>query len=71
MLDDRMNMMMNMKHRPSSVNDNLSEEEAMEIFNELLDIIMSHNISYEMATKIAISFSTAFQMGLVELQKRR
>lgn len=45
----------------------IDEKEAMDIYNELLQVLRDHNVTYSCAYKIALSFSYAFTVGAVEL----
>lgn len=66
-------MLMNMdKHNsglriPEQVKGDVPEKEALEIFNEMIDVLKSHKVSYECACRLSIALSSAFISGAVEL----
>ena len=45
----------------------ISEKEALSIFNEIVEVMKSHNISYQCACRISIALNEAFLTGAVEL----
>lgn len=45
----------------------ITEEEALRIFNEIVDIFKKHNVTYQCACRLAIALSEAFITGAVEL----
>lgn len=45
----------------------LSEKETIEIYNEILQILIKHNVSYKCALNISISLMYAFMTGAAEL----
>ncbi len=49
------------------VKNEISEKEAIEIYNELLEVLIKHNISYKCGCNIAVSLMYAFISGAVEL----
>jgi len=49
------------------IKDELSEKEMIQIYNELIEILANHNVSYKCALNIAISLTYAFMTGAVEL----
>lgn len=57
----------NSKIERPPVKDDLTEAEAMQIYNELIEVIVKHNVSYKNACRIAVSLSEAFLIGAVEL----
>lgn len=64
------NQLLNRLPSRYEVNPDISEEEIMEIYNEMIQIMIAHNVTFEMATKIATSFAYAFQMGEMELRTK-
>jgi hypothetical protein len=52
---------------PVEVKDDLTEEESIKIYNEVLDVFVNHNISYRNACRLSVALSTAFLTGAVEL----
>lgn len=55
--------------RPTIKND-ISDEEAMKIFNEVIDIYKRHNITYECALRITMALNESFIQGAVELYEQ-
>ena len=49
------------------IKDDLNEEDALKVYNEVLDIMVKHNLSYRNACRIAIALAEAFLTGAVEL----
>lgn len=52
------------------VKPDISEEEALEIFNEIVEIYKSHNVSYQCACRLSIALNEAFMTGAVELYNK-
>lgn len=52
------------------VKSDVSEKEAMQIYNEIIDIYKSHNVSYQCACKLSLALNHAFMTGAVELYNR-
>ena len=52
------------------IKSDITEEEALEIFNEILDIYKKHNVSYQCACRLSIALNEAFMTGAVELYKQ-
>lgn len=50
-----------------NIKTDVSEKEAMEIFNELLQVYQQHNVSYQCACRISLAMNEAFMCGAVEL----
>lgn len=48
----------------------ISEEEALAIFNEIVDIYKKHNVSYQCACRLSIALNEAFMTGAVELYRQ-
>lgn len=57
------------KKPEKTVKDDISEEEAVKIFNEIVDLLASHEVSYACACRISIALTDAFITGAVELYK--
>ncbi len=51
------------------IRDELSEKEAMQVFEEMLDIFRKHNVSYKCAMCLSLALSEAFTTGAVELYR--
>jgi hypothetical protein len=47
----------------------VSPDEAMEIFRELLDVYVKHDVSYQCACKISLAFNEAMMTGAVEIAR--
>ena len=45
-------------------------KEAMEIYNEIINVYKSHNVSYQCACKLSLSLNYAFITGAVELYNK-
>lgn len=45
----------------------LDEKEALQIFNEVVEVYRKHNVSYQCACKLTIALNEAFLSGAVEL----
>lgn len=58
------------KRSSTEVKADVSEKEAMDIFNEIVDVCSRHNLSYQCACRIIIALNEAFLTGAVELYKR-
>lgn len=52
---------------PKEIKDDLTEEEAIKIYDELLTVIANHNVSYRNACRISVALANAFLTGAVEL----
>ena len=68
-------MLSHMKPKQSSLSDNnndkvkadITEKEALEIFNEIIGIYRKHNVSYQCACRLSLALNHAFISGAVEL----
>lgn len=49
------------------IHNELSEDEAIQIYNELVQVLANHNVSYRCALNISISLMYAFMTGAAEL----
>lgn len=49
------------------IKNDITEKEALEIFNEIVDIYKKHNVSYQCACRLSIALNDAFLTGAVEL----
>lgn len=49
--------------------DDLNPKEALEVANEILDILSKHNLSYKNAYRISLALTTALAEGGIELYK--
>ena len=52
------------------VKPDITEKEALEIFNEIIDIYKKHNVSYHCACRLSIALNEAFMTGAVELYNK-
>ena len=76
--DEIMGYMLSNAYKKSSLMDNkrdkikadITEKEALEIFNEILDIYKKHNVSYQCACRLSIALNEAFMTGAVELYQQ-
>lgn len=49
------------------IKNDISETEALQIFNEIVDIYKKHNVSYQCACRLSLALNDAFWTGAVEL----
>ena len=49
------------------IKEEISEEEAIKIYNELIAVLSEHNLSYKCAYNIVISLFYSFMVGAAEL----
>ena len=54
----------------NNVKKDVSMKEAMEIYNEIINVYKSHNVSYQCACKLSLSLNYAFITGAVELYNK-
>ena len=54
----------------NEVKQDVSEKEAMEIYNEIVAIFVKHNISYQCACRLSLAMNNALLTGAVELYNR-
>lgn len=67
-------MLSHMKPKQSKLSDgknevksDIGEKEALEIFNEIIEIYKKHNVSYQCACRLSLALNHAFISGAVEL----
>lgn len=73
--DEIMEYMLSNAHKKSHLMDSnhdtikadITEKEALEIFNEIIEIYKKHNVSYQCACRLSIALNEAFMTGAVEL----
>lgn len=73
--DDIMGYMLSNAHKKSHLMDSkhdtiksdITEEEALQIFNELIAVYQKHDVSYQCACRLSIALNEAFMTGAVEL----
>ena len=53
--------------KPNTIKPDITEKEALEIFNEIVDIYKKHNVSYQCACRLSLALNEAFLSGAVEL----
>lgn len=74
--DEIMGAMLSNAHRDAmmgnvpQVKSDVDEEEALKIFNEVLEVYKRHNVSYQCATRITMALNEAFISGAVELYRQ-
>lgn len=56
--------------KPVTIKSDISEKEALEIFNEIVDIYKKHNVSYQCACRLSLALNEAFLTGAVELYQQ-
>ena len=54
----------------TSTKQDISEQEALQIFNEIVELLASHEVSYSCACRISIALTDAFINGAVEMYNR-
>ncbi len=59
-----------MKPRETPVKAEISTDEALQIFNEILDLFRSHDISYQCACRLTVSLAHSFLVGAAELYEK-
>ena len=57
-------------NKKDKIKSDITENEALEIFNEIVDIYKKHNVSYQCACRLSIALNEAFMTGAVELYKQ-
>ena len=57
-------------NKPVTIKSDISEKEALEIFNEIVDIYKKHNVSYQCACRLSLALNEAFLTGAVELYQQ-
>ena len=55
--------------KPDTIKSDITEKEALEIFNEIVEIYKKHNVSYQCACRLSLALNEAFLSGAVELYK--
>lgn len=60
------------RHRNESepIRNDITEEEALRIFNEIVEVYKKHNVSYQCACRLSMALNEAFITGAVELYAR-
>ena len=53
--------------KPNTIKSDITEKEALEIFNEIVEIYKKHNVSYQCACRLSLALNEAFLSGAVEL----
>ena len=53
--------------KPDTIKLDITEKEALEIFNEIVEIYKKHNVSYQCACRLSLALNEAFLSGAVEL----
>lgn len=66
----KMNKRDSMKPHKPEVKAELSEDEALAIFNEVIKVYRQHNISYQCACRVTMALNEAFITGAVELYRQ-
>ena len=50
-----------------TIKSDITEKEALEIFNGIVEIYKKHNVSYQCACRLSLALNEAFLTGAVEL----
>lgn len=58
------------KYEKNETKADVSEQEALEIFNQIVEIYKQHNVSYQCACRLSLALNEAFLNGAVELYKQ-
>ncbi len=58
-----------LKPKTPPVKPEIQPKEALEIFNEILEVFQEHNVSYQCACRLSIALAHSFITGAVELYK--
>ena len=53
--------------KPDTIKSDITEKEALEIFNEIVEIYKKHNVSYQCPCRLSLALNEAFLSGAVEL----
>ena len=53
--------------KPDTIKSDITEKEALEIFNEIVEIYKKHNVSYQCACRLSLALNEDFLSGAVEL----
>ena len=56
--------------KKNTVKSDITENEALQIFNEIIDVYKKHNVSYQCACRLSIALNEAFMTGAVELYQQ-
>lgn len=64
---DHMNK--NPKKPPPPVKNDIDEEEAIQIYNEIIRVFASHNLSYQCATRISLALNDSLLKGAAEIYR--
>lgn len=73
--DEIMGHMLTNAYKKSRLSDNkhdnikadITEKEALEIYNEIIDIYKKHNVSYQCACRLTFALNYSFMTGAAEL----
>lgn len=57
----------NKKSNTKELKEDLSEKEFIEIYHELLDVFLKHNLTYGCAVRVSVAWTNAILQGAVEL----
>ena len=56
--------------KKEEVKSEITQKEALEIFNELIDVYKKHNVSYQCACRLSLALNEAMLTGAVELYEQ-
>lgn len=56
--------------KPKPVKSEISQTEALEIFNEIIEVYRQHNVSYQCACRLSLALNEAMLTGAVELYQQ-
>lgn len=57
------------KSKDSPVKADISPEESLTIFNEVIEVFQKHNVSYQCACRLTIALAHSFMTGAAELYR--
>lgn len=58
------------EQKPNVVKSEISQTEALEIFNEVIEVFSKHNVSYQCACRLSLALNEALLSGAVELYQQ-
>lgn len=53
-----------------TIKSDITQTEAMEIFNEIIEVYAKHNVSYQCACRLSLALNEAMLSGAVELYQQ-
>lgn len=56
--------------KPDKIKSEITQTEALEIFNEIIKVFINHNVSYQCACRLSLALNEAMLSGAVELYQQ-